>query len=51
MRTLRNRIAHHEPIIHLDIKTYEDTCYWLIQMMSPITLQWLKEDLLNPVRD
>lgn len=47
VRQLRNRIAHHEPIINLELNSYEATCYWLIQMMSPASLQWLKTDILK----
>lgn len=47
VRQLRNRIAHHEPIINLELHSYEATCYWLIQMMSQASLQWLKTDILK----
>lgn len=41
MRSFRNRIAHHEPIIHFPIQEYEHTAFELIG------LDWLKQDLLE----
>ena len=47
MRELRNRIAHHEPIIQFPIEAYESSSHWLIQMMSPIALEWLQNELIK----
>lgn len=35
--TLRNRIAHHEPIYRLDLTTQKAEIYWLIAAMCPDT--------------
>lgn len=44
LRRLRNRIAHHEPVLHLDLPRHHalarDLCMW----MSPAAGHWLDEE-------
>ena len=40
LRKLRNSIAHHEAIIHLDLEALYKECTKLIGMLSPVALEW-----------
>ena len=40
LRKLRNRIAHHETIIYLDLVSLHEKCRKLIEMISPVALEW-----------
>ncbi len=40
LRTLRNRVAHHEPILQRDLQTDYDRIIWILQMLSPTTAVW-----------
>ena len=42
-RTLRNRIAHYEPIIPLHIKHQYDNIMTLIEWISPDAMEWLEQ--------
>lgn len=37
LRLLRNRIAHHEPVFHLDLKTKMALNYAILKMLCPAT--------------
>lgn len=61
IRTLRNRIAHHEPIIHWDLRRHHDTIIQLTGWLSPAAADWclshsrlpsiLPEGRIIPVQD
>ena len=40
LRQLRNRVAHYETIIHMDLQSLYNECRILIEMISPIALEW-----------
>ena len=42
LRTLRNRVAHHEPILQRDLQTDYDKIIWILKMLSPTTAAWTK---------
>lgn len=42
LRTLRNRIAHHELILQRDLKADHDAILWILSMLSPETAAWVK---------
>ena len=41
LRTLRNRIAHHEPILHRVLQADYDELLWLLGRLSPETAAWV----------
>lgn len=41
LRTLRNRIAHHEPILQRDVRVDHEKILWILQMLSPVTAAWV----------
>lgn len=41
LRTLRNRIAHHEPILQRDLRTDHEKLMWILHMLSPHTASWV----------
>ncbi len=41
LRTLRNRIAHHEPILQRDLGTDHEKLLWILRMLSPDTADWV----------
>lgn len=43
LRKLRNRIAHHEPIIHWNLGHHHDKILKLIGYLSPIAAQWANQ--------
>lgn len=43
IRFLRNRIAHHEPIIHWNLGHHHDKILKLIGYLSPIAAQWANQ--------
>lgn len=47
IRTLRNRIAHHECILKLDVYGLEAASIDLLTLLSPIASEWLKTELLT----
>ncbi len=47
IRALRNRIAHHECILKMDVHSLETASLELLSLLSPITAEWLKSELLN----
>jgi hypothetical protein len=47
IKLIRNRIAHHEPIINIDLEDHETTAFKIIGMLSKSSLTWLKNDLIN----
>ena len=42
LRTLRNRIVHHEPILQRDLHADHDGILWMLDMLSPATAAWVK---------
>ena len=40
LRQLRNRVAHYETIIHMDLQSIYEECRILIEMISPVALEW-----------
>ena len=40
LRTLRNRVAHHEPILQRDLRTDYEKIIWILEMLSPHTALW-----------
>lgn len=48
IRTLRNRIAHHECILKMDTQRLEEGSIELLYWLSPTASKWLKSELLNP---
>jgi hypothetical protein len=47
IRILRNRIAHHECILKMDVHGLEKGAIEFLTLLSPITAAWLKAELLN----
>lgn len=43
IRTLRNRIAHHEPIISWDLRKHHDNMLELIGWLSPAAQAWCRD--------
>lgn len=41
LRTLRNRIAHHEPILQRDVRVDHERILWILKMLSPVTAAWV----------
>ena len=41
LRTLRNRIAHHEPILQRDLRTDYEKLLWILEMLSPEAALWV----------
>ena len=41
LRTLRNRIAHHEPILQRDLRTDHRRLLRILQMLCPHTANWV----------
>lgn len=39
---LRNRIAHHEPILQRNLRGYHDAILWVLGMLSPEMEHWVK---------
>lgn len=46
IRILRNRIAHHECILKMELNSLEESAFQLIQWLSPTAYEWLVFDLL-----
>ena len=42
LRTLRNRIAHHEPILQRDVRVDHERILWILEMLSPATAAWVR---------
>ena len=42
LRTLRNRIVHHEPILQRDLHADHDGILWALNMLSPETAAWVE---------
>lgn len=42
LRTLRNRIAHHEPIIRRNLRNDHDRILRLLEMLSPEVADWVR---------
>ncbi|MCY4194177.1 MAG: Abi family protein [bacterium] len=40
LRTLRNRITHHEPILQRDLQTDYEKLLWILEMLSPEVASW-----------
>jgi hypothetical protein len=40
IRLLRNRIAHHEPILHWDLPKHYSNVLQIIGWLSPIAAEW-----------
>ncbi len=49
LRTLRNRVAHHEPILQRDLLTDYNKIMWILEMLSPETAAWTEHH--SRVRD
>lgn len=47
IRTLRNRIAHHECILKMDMNKLEKEAIKFLNLLSPTTASWLEAELLN----
>ena len=41
LRTLRNRVVHHEPILQRDLHTDHQSILWLLHRLSPDTAAWV----------
>lgn len=41
LRTLRNRVVHHEPIMQRDLRTDHEKILWILKMLSPETASWV----------
>ena len=41
LRTLRNRIVHHEPILQRDLRADHRWIVWLLERLSPETASWV----------
>jgi hypothetical protein len=41
VRLLRNRVAHHEPVLTRDLRADLMNIYWLVGARCPVTLDWL----------
>ena len=41
LRTLRNRVAHHEPILQRDLQTDYQKLLWILKMLSPEAASWV----------
>ncbi|MCY3616633.1 MAG: hypothetical protein OXG66_03065 [Acidimicrobiaceae bacterium] len=39
---LRNRIAHHEPILQRNLRGYHDAILWVLGMLSPVMKHWVR---------
>ena len=42
LRTLRNRIAHHEPILQRDLRADHDGILWVLRTLSPEMAAWVE---------
>jgi hypothetical protein len=42
LRQLRNRIAHHEPIFHLNLNQSRLVAYRVVQSLCPATAHWMQ---------
>ena len=42
LRRLRNRIVHHEPILHRDLRADHDLILWVLDLLSPETRNWVE---------
>ena len=42
LRQLRNRIAHHEPIFHLNLNQSRLVAYRIVQSLCPATAHWMQ---------
>jgi hypothetical protein len=42
LRDLRNRIAHHEPIVHWDLRMHHDDILQLTEWLSPAAASWTR---------
>ena len=42
LRRLRNRIVHHEPILHLDLRAHHESILWMLSLLSPETKIWVE---------
>lgn len=40
LRSLRNRVAHHEPILQRDLRTDYEKIIWILGMLSPDAASW-----------
>lgn len=43
IRTLRNRIAHHEPILYWDLPKHYEAILQLTHWLSPVAAQWCRD--------
>ena len=41
LRTLRNRVVHHEPILQRDLRADHRWIVWLLERLSPETASWV----------
>ena len=44
VRVLRNRIAHHEPILHWNLRKHHNLILQLIEWLSPPAAKWCSEN-------
>lgn len=42
IRTLRNRVAHHEPILHWDLRKHYEFILQMTTWLSPVAAQWCR---------
>ena len=42
IRKLRNRIAHHEPIIHWNLPKYHEEILKVTRWLSPVAEKWTR---------
>ncbi len=42
VRTLRNRIAHHEPIVQRNLRADYETILWLLDLLSSVKAAWVR---------
>lgn len=43
IRRLRNRIAHHEPILHWSLDAQHERLMWVMSCLSPATARWCRQ--------
>ena len=48
LRKLRNRIAHHEPIVSRDLAADHDRLLDVLGAISPIAVDWVKQNSRVP---
>ena len=42
VRSLRNRIAHHEPVLHWDLRKHYESILLMTYWLSPVAAEWCR---------